>query len=62
MRIRNNVCYEIVGSCIVVYDDHNRGRNLVECNVVNNDGTTDLGIQGKSGATITTNIVIGASK
>ncbi|CAF0974634.1 unnamed protein product [Rotaria sp. Silwood1] len=59
--IRNNVCYKVVGPCIVVYDDYNRGRNLIDGNLAISAGTADLGIQCTSGATITNNIVINAS-
>ena len=62
MIIRNNVCYNVVGPCIVVYDDYNRGRNLIDGNVAINAGTADVAIQCTSGATITNNIVINASK
>ncbi|CAF3970285.1 unnamed protein product [Rotaria sp. Silwood2] len=58
--IRNNVCYKVVGPCIVVYDDYDRGRNLIDGNLAINAGTADLGIQCTSGATITNNIVINA--
>ncbi|CAF0887780.1 unnamed protein product [Rotaria sp. Silwood1] len=56
--IRNNVCYKVVGPCIVVYDDYDRGRNLIDGNLAISAGTADLGIQCTSGATITNNIVI----
>ncbi|CAF4601950.1 unnamed protein product [Rotaria sp. Silwood1] len=59
--IRNNACYKVVGPCIVVYDDYNRGRNLIIGNLAINAGTADLGIQCTSGATITNNIVINAN-
>ncbi|CAF2527896.1 unnamed protein product [Rotaria sp. Silwood2] len=59
--IRNNACYKVVGPCIVVYDDYNRGRNLIIGNLAINAGTADLGIQCTSGATIINNIVINAN-
>ncbi|CAF3730056.1 unnamed protein product [Rotaria sp. Silwood1] len=59
--IRNNVCYKVVGPCIIVYDDYDRGRNLIDGNLAIYAGTADLGIQCTSGATITNNIVINAS-
>ncbi|CAF4061640.1 unnamed protein product [Rotaria sp. Silwood2] len=59
--IRNNVCYKVVGPCIIVYDDYDRGRNLIDGNLAISAGTADLGIQCTSGATITNNIVITAN-
>ncbi|CAF1285032.1 unnamed protein product, partial [Rotaria sordida] len=59
--IRNNVCYNVVGPCIIVYDDYDRGRNLIDGNLAINAGTGDLGIQCTSGTTITNNIVINAN-
>ncbi|CAF3577728.1 unnamed protein product [Rotaria sp. Silwood1] len=59
--IRNNVCYKVVGPCIIVYDDYDRGRNLIDGNLAIYAGTADLGIQCTSGATITNNIVINAT-
>jgi hypothetical protein len=47
-----------VGPCIVVYDDYNLGRNIIESNVAINSGTQDNGIQASAGATIINNIVV----
>jgi len=59
--VRNNACYKVVGPCIVVYDDYNRGRNIVDGNLAIQAGTEDIGIQCTSGATITNNVVINAN-
>ncbi|CAF3421423.1 unnamed protein product [Rotaria socialis] len=59
--IRNNVCYNVVGPCIIVYDGYDRGRNLIDGNLAVNAGTADIGIQCTSGATITNNIVINSN-
>ncbi|CAF2041798.1 unnamed protein product [Rotaria magnacalcarata] len=59
--IRNNACYKVVGPCIVVYDDYNRGRNIITGNLAIEAGTADLGIQCTSGATVTNNIIINAN-
>ncbi|CAF1026447.1 unnamed protein product [Rotaria sordida] len=61
VTLRNNVCYNVVGPCILVYDDYDRGRNLIDGNLAINAGTADVGIQCTSGATITNNIVINAN-
>ncbi|CAF4643586.1 unnamed protein product [Rotaria socialis] len=53
--------YNVVGPCIIIYDDYDRGRNLVDGNLAINARTADLGIQCTSGTTITNNVVINAS-
>lgn len=32
--VRNNVCYNTYGVCILLYDDYNRGQNIAEGNLV----------------------------
>jgi hypothetical protein len=62
--ISNNVCYNTVGPCIVVYDAYtqvSRNFNLISGNVAIKSGTNDVGIQATSGAVITNNIVINSN-
>ncbi|CAF3440307.1 unnamed protein product [Rotaria socialis] len=58
--IRNHVCYNVVEPCMIVYDDYDRGRNLIDGNLAINAGTDDLEIQCTSGTTITNIVVINA--
>ncbi|CAF5034736.1 unnamed protein product, partial [Rotaria sp. Silwood1] len=55
--IRNNVCYKVVGPCIVVYDDYDRGRNLIDGNLAISAGTADLGIQYLAGIGVIQNSI-----
>ncbi|ELR22027.1 uncharacterized protein ACA1_157590 [Acanthamoeba castellanii str. Neff] len=57
--IRDNVIYNTGAPGILIYDDYQRGVNLVEGNVI--VGTQDAGIQLSSGAIIRNNIVVGAA-
>lgn len=57
--VRNNVCYNVNGPCVLLYDDWNKGLNIVEGNVVINT-PSDSGIQVSAGAIIRNNIVIGS--
>jgi hypothetical protein len=59
--ISKNVCYNVVGPCVLVYDDYDRGRNIIDGNVAFNAGTQDLAFQATSGVTITNNIAVNAS-
>jgi hypothetical protein len=56
--ISQNVCYNTVGPCVVVYDDYDRGRNVIDGNFALNAGSQDLAFQATSGVTITNNIAV----
>jgi hypothetical protein len=56
--VRNNVCYNTPGVCVLMYDDYNLGANLIEGNVALNV-QSDNGIQVTAGAIVRNNIVIG---
>jgi hypothetical protein len=58
--IRNNVCKDTQGVCVLLYDDWNLGANLVEGNVAIGV-KDDHGIQVTAGAVIRNNIVINAA-
>ncbi len=52
------MCYNIPGVCVLLYDDYDRGVNLIEGNVAVNIAS-DNGIQVTAGAIIRNNIVLG---
>ena len=54
-----NVCYNTGGPCILVYDDWDRGQNIIDSNLVLDN--RDNGIQASAGAQIINNIIIGSS-
>jgi hypothetical protein len=56
--ISKNVCYNVVGPCVLVYDDYDRGRNIIDGNFAVNAGSQDLAFQATSGVTITNNIAV----
>ena len=56
--VRNNVCKNIPGVCVLLYDDYDRGVNLIEGNVAIGV-QSDNGIQVTAGAIVRNNLVIG---
>ena len=57
--LRNNVCFNTNSPCILLYDDFDKGANIVEGNAIINT-VADSGIQVAAGAIIRNNIVIGS--
>ena len=58
--VRNNVCNNTFGPCLLLYDDYNKGVNIIEGNLVLNNNR-DSGIQISAGAIIRNNIVVNSN-
>jgi hypothetical protein len=56
--VRHNVCKNIPGVCVLLYDDYDMGVNLIEGNVAIGV-ESDNGIQVTAGAIVRNNVVIG---
>lgn len=57
--VRNNVCFETNTPCVLLYDDYDKGVNIVEGNLIWNT-KIDSGIQVSAGAVIRNNIIFGS--
>ncbi len=49
--VRHNVCKNTPGVCVLLYDDYDRGVNIVEGNVV-------LGVQNDNGIQVTSGVIV----
>jgi len=59
--IRNNVCYNVNSPCVLIYDDWDKGANIVEGNLIVNT-VSDSGIQVAAGAIFRNNVIINSGR